>query len=68
MIFFIVNIIIVIIIFKVLFSLNRRYFSVLCKEILIKLISIGSYFPEVHAFGTLITSTEVFRLIFCKII
>ena len=26
----------------------------------------GSYFPEVRAFGTLITSTKVFRLIICK--
>ena len=36
--------------------------------VLIKLISIGSYFPEVFAFGTLIMSTGVFRPIFCKII
>ena len=35
----------------------------LCKQIFIKLTSIGSYFPEVRAFGTLITSTEVFRII-----
>ena len=31
-----------------------------------KQISIGSYFPEVNAFGTLITITAVFRLIICK--
>ena len=31
----------------------------LCKQIRIKFISMGSYFPEGHAFGTLITSTKV---------
>ena len=34
----------------------------------IKLISIGSYYPEVCAFGTLIMSTEVVRLIIGKIL
>ena len=34
----------------------------------IKFMSMGSYYPEVHAFGTLITSTIVFRLIICKTI
>ena len=29
-------------------------------------LSIGSYSPEVGAFGTLIMSTKVFRLIICK--
>ena len=29
----------------------------------VKHISIGNYFPEVRAFGTLIRSTEVFRII-----
>ena len=28
--------------------------------------AIGSYSPEVHTFGTLITSTKVFSLIICK--
>ena len=37
-----------------------------CIQILIKFISIGSYFPEVRAFDTLIMSTKVFRLILCK--
>ena len=32
----------------------------------ISLFTIGNYFPEVRAFGTLITSTKVFRLIICK--
>ena len=32
----------------------------------IKLISIGSYFPEISAFGTLIMSTEVFSLDYAK--
>ena len=31
----------------------------LCKQIL---MSMGCYFPEVRAFGTLVTSTKVFRL------
>ena len=35
-------------------------------QMLTKFISIGSYSPEVGAFGTLITSTKVFRLIFFK--
>ena len=33
------------------------------KNILIKFISIGSYFPEKRTFGTLITTTIVFRLV-----
>ena len=36
------------------------------KQMLTKLISIGSYSPEVRAFGILIPSTKVFRLIICK--
>ena len=44
----------------------KRYSSVHCMQMLTKFISIGSYSPEVHAFGTLITSSEVFRLIICK--
>ena len=28
----------------------------------------GSYFPEIHAFDTLIKSTEVFRLTFYKVL
>ena len=44
----------------------RRDFSVLCVQMLTKSISIGSYSPEVHAFGTLIMCTKVFRLIICK--
>ena len=36
------------------------------KPILIKFISMGSYFPEVRAFGTLNKSTEVTRLIMYK--
>ena len=40
----------------------------LCPQILIKLISIGSYFPKVRAFGTVMTSTEVFRLIVSKLL
>ena len=43
----------------------RRDFSALRVQILIKLVSIGSYFP---AYGTLIKSFEIFRLIFCKTI
>ena len=35
-------------------------------KMLTKILSIGSYSPEVGAFGTLITSTKVFRLIICK--
>ena len=35
-------------------------------QMLTKFISIGSYSPEVRAFGTLIMSTNVFRLIICK--
>ena len=35
-------------------------------QMLTKFISIGSYSPEVRAFGTVITSTNVFRLIICK--
>ena len=31
-----------------------------------KILSISSYSPEVGAFGTIITSTKVFRLIICK--
>ena len=31
-----------------------------------KVISIGSYSPEVHDFGILITCTKVFRPIICK--
>ena len=31
-------------------------------------LSIGSYSPEVGAFGTLIRSTKVFRFIICKIL
>ena len=38
----------------------------ICVQMLTKFISIGSYSPEVHAFGTPITSTKVFRLIICK--
>ena len=35
---------------------------------LTKLVSIGSYSPEVRTFGTLITSTKVFSLIIiCKV-
>ena len=33
------------------------------KRMLTKYVSIGSYSPEVHTFGTLITSTKVFSLI-----
>ena len=44
----------------------RRDFSTLRIQILIKFISIDSYFHEVHAFGTFITSTKVFRLKICK--
>ena len=43
-----------------------RASSALHTQILTKFISIGSYSPEVRAFGTLITSTKVFRLIICK--
>ena len=37
-------------------------------QVLTKCISIGSYLPEVSAFGTLIMSTNVFRLIICKML
>ena len=37
-------------------------------QMLTKFISIGSYSPEVRAFGTLITSSKVFRHIICKTI
>ena len=47
-----------------LFSQFRRDFSAIRVQEFIKLIPIKSYFPEVRAFGTLITSAEVF----CKII
>ena len=58
--FFIINIIFN---FKIFFSLRiRRDFSMLLKQIL---ISIGSYFPEVCAFGTLTMFTEAFTLIIC---
>ena len=50
-------------------ALTSRYFLsvkdfTLRIQIFIKLLSIKSYFPEVRAFGTLIMSAEVFRLIF----
>ena len=32
-------------------------------QMLLKFISIGSYSPDVRAFGTLILSTKLFRLI-----
>ena len=35
-------------------------------QMLTKFISIGSYSPEIRTFGTLITSTKVFRLIIRK--
>ena len=35
-------------------------------QMLTKSILIGSYSPEVGAFGTLITSTNVFMLTICK--
>ena len=35
-------------------------------QMLTKCISIGSYSPEIRAFGPPITSTKVFRLIICK--
>ena len=63
--FFVINIIIIIIITSFIFQF-RRDFSVLRKQIFIKFISLGSYFPKVHACGTLIMSTKVFRLIICK--
>ena len=37
------------------------------KRMLTKFVSIGSYSPEVHTFGTLITSTKVFSLISAKV-
>ena len=46
----------------------RQDFSAFRTQILIKFISRGSYFPEVRAFGTLITSTKVIRLVISKII
>ena len=36
------------------------------KRMLTKFVSIGSYSPEVHTFGTLIMSTKVFSLIISK--
>ena len=36
------------------------------KRMLTTFVSIGSYSPEVRAFGTLITSTKVFSLIISK--
>ena len=44
----------------------RRDSSMIRLQMLTKFISIGSYSPEVRAFGTLITSTKVFRLIIRK--
>ena len=44
----------------------RRDFSMLHVQIFINLISIASYFPEVRAFGTLITSAEVLGLYICN--
>ena len=40
--------------------------SMICTQMLTNFISISSYSPEVSAFGTLITSTNVFSLIICK--
>ena len=37
-------------------------------RMLTKFVSIGSYSPEIRAFGTLNTSTAVFSLIICKTI
>ena len=61
------NIIIIIINFKI-FSLYQliQDSSMIHSQMLTKFISIGSYSPEVSAFGTLITSTKVFSLIICK--
>ena len=57
--------VIIIINFKIFSNIIifRWHSSAFCVQIPIKFISIGSYFPEVHAFGTLIMSTKVFRLI-----
>ena len=49
--------------FKIFFSLQfRRDFSMLRKQMLTKLISIRSYFPEVCPFGTLNMSPGVLGL------
>ena len=41
---------------------SKCFFCYLCTNFLL----IGSYSPEVRDFGTLITSTKVFRHILCK--
>ena len=63
-----INIIIIIIIFNFFFSISvqTRFLRALVQK-LTKLIPIGSYSPEVRAFGNLIIPTKVFRLIICKI-
>ena len=47
-------------------SIQMTLFLHVCKQIHIQYISIGSFYPEVCAFGTLIMPTKVFRLIICK--
>ena len=61
-----VNYLVIILNFKIFFlpSIQMRFLRAHV-QILIKLISIGSCFPEVRAFGTLIMSNNmVFRLKF----
>ena len=66
--FFLINVFVLVIIIltrSFLISVQKRFFRAPCTNTY-KFISIGSYFPEVCAFGTLIMSTKVFRLIICK--
>ena len=53
---------------RFLIIINFKIFSLyqLIRDSFTKFISISSYSPEVSAFGTLITSTNVFSLIICK--
>ena len=48
------------------FLSSKTRFSMLRIQIVIKFISIGSYFPKVCAFGTLTTTTKVYKLVICK--
>ena len=59
------SVILIIINFKIFSCISSHEIPLLstCKIMLTKFISIGSYLPEVRAFGTLITCTKVFRLI-----
>ena len=47
-------------------SVQEGFLRALETNTYIKFISMGSYFPEVRAFGILNKSTEITRLVICK--